>query len=543
MFDAPKSLPSDPGELRVAAEGLVELAKAQALEIEKLKHQLAGHQRHRFGSRSESADQLNLQLRLEEEETAAARIAPPEEAANEPEPRQKPKRKPLPPTLPRNEQVLSPGETCKCGGDLRTIGEDMTEELEYIPGRFVVNHIVRPRLACKCCDKIVQAPLPSRPIERGRPCAGLLAHVLVSKYADHCPLYRQSQIFAREGIDLDRSTLAGWVCQSTKLLEPLADAIGRHVQAGQAIFADDTPIRMQAKKKCATARIWTYVRDDRPWGSDDLPATWYRFSTDREGKHPADHLGQFKGWIYADGYTGFNELFDKDDVHEMACMAHVRRKFVDLFQSQGLEIAEDAIKRIALLYKVEKDARGKPPEERVSLRQRDAKPVFDDLELWLDAQLDRISGKSDLAKAIRYALGRMKKMRGYLMNGFLELDNNSAERSIRCVALGRKNFLFVGSKGGGEAAVIAYTLIETAKLNGVDPQAWLTWVLTQIADHKITRLDELMPWRYALEQRNGDHRHRTRAPRPNGYTDCKLCFDYESDVLFQHVINKHARQS
>ena len=496
MFTTPKSLPSDPAELRIAAEGLVELAKTQALQIEKLKHQLAGHQRHRFGSKSESSDQLNLGLKLEEEETAAARIAPPEDAPD-PEPKQKPKRKPLPPTLPRNEQVLSPGETCKCGGELRSLGEDVTEELEYIPGRFVVNRIVRPRMACKCCDRIVQAALPSRPIERGRPGAGLLAHVLVNKYADHLPLYRQSQIFALEGIDLDRSTLAGWVGQSTKLLEPLADVIGRHVRSGQAIFADDTPIKMQAKKKCATARIWTYVRDERPWDSQAPPAAWYKFSTDRQGKHPTDHLSQYKGWIHADGYAGFNDLFAKEAVHEMACMAHVRRKFVDIFQSQQSQFAEEAIKRIALLYKLEKAARGKPPEERVALRQRDAKPVFDELETWLDAQLNRISGKSELAKAIRYALGRMKKMRGYLNNGSLEIDNNSAERSIRCVALGRKNYLFVGSKGGGEAAAIAYTLIETAKLNGVDPQAWLTWVLAQIADHKITRLNELLPWRYA----------------------------------------------
>lgn len=496
MFTTSKSLPSDPTELRIAAEGLVELAKTQALQIEKLKHQLAGHQRHRFGSKSDSADQLNLQLQLEEEETAAARTAPPEEASV-PEPKQKPKRKPLPPTLPRNEQVLIPGESCKCGGDLRSLGEDVTEELEYIPGRFIVNRIVRPRMACKCCDRIVQAALPSRPIERGRPGAGLLAHVLVNKYADHCPLYRQSQIFAREGIDLDRSTLAGWVGQSSKLLEPLADVIGRYVRSGKAIFADDTPIKMLAKKKCATARIWTYVRDERPWASDAPPAAWYKFSTDREGKHPTNHLGRYKGWIHADGYTGFNDLFAKDEVHEMACMAHARRKFVDIFQSQGLEIAEEAIRRIALLYKVEKAARGKPPEDRVAMRQKDAKPVFDELETWLDAQMNRISGKSELAKAIRYALGRMKKMRGYLENGHLELDNNSAERSIRCVALGRKNFLFVGSKGGGEAAAIAYTLIETAKLNGVDPQAWLTWVLAQIADCKITHLDELMPWRYA----------------------------------------------
>lgn len=496
MLKAPNTLPSDPIELRSTAEGLVALAKSQALEIEKLKHQLKGHQRHRFGARSESADQLNL--RLEEEETAAARMVP-HDVEDTPEPKQKPKRKPLPPTLPRNEEVLTPGESCTCGGKLRVLGEDVTEELEYRPGQFVVNRIVRPRMACNGCDQIVQAPLPSRPIERGRPGPGLLAHVLVSKYADHCPLHRQSQIFEREGIDLGRSTLAGWVGQSSKLLEPLADAIGRYARSGQAVFADDTPIKMQAKGKCATARIWTYVRDERPWASGDPPAAWYQFSTDREGKHPTGHLAPFRGWIHADGYTGFNDLFAKDGVHEMACMAHVRRKFVDVFQSQGLETAEEAIRRIALLYAVEKAARGKPPEDRVALRQRDAKPVFDDLEIWLAAQLSRISGKSELAKAIRYALGRMKKMRGYLENGFLELDNNCAERSIRCVALGRKNYLFIGSEGGGKAAAIIYTLIETAKLNGVDPQAWLTWVLDQIADHKANRIDELMPWRYAAQ--------------------------------------------
>lgn len=499
MLDAPKTLPSDPGELRVAAEGLFELAKAQALEIEKLKHQLAGHNRHRFGSKSESADQLNLQLRLEDEETAAARIETEEDTSAAPEQKQKPKRKPLPPEPPRNEQVLTPGDTCKCGGALRPIGEDVTEELEYVPGRFIVNRIVRPRMACKCCEKIVQTALPSRPIERGRPGAGLLTHVLVSKYAGHCPLYRQSQIMEREGIDLDRSTLAGWVGQSTMLLEPLADAIGRYIQAGAAIFADDTPIKMQAKKKCATARSWTYVRDERPWNSQAPPAAWYRLSKDREGKHPSEHLTNYKGWIHADGYTGFNDLFAREAVHEMACMAHVRRKFVDIFQSQGSQIAEEAIRRIALLYAVEKAARGKSPNERVALRQRDAKPVFDDLEVWLVDQLNRIPGKSELAKAIRYALGRMKKMRGYLENGSLELDNNCAERLIRCVALGRKNYLFVGSEGRGKAAAIAYTLIETAKLNSVDPQAWLTWVLARIADHKITRLDELLPWRYAAQ--------------------------------------------
>lgn len=497
LKDASK-LSDDPQELKSVAIQLAATVKSQALEIERLKHQLAGHLRHRFGSRSEASNQLNLQLRLEEEETAAAQ-APTPNAEVATEPKEKPKRKPLPSTLPRIEEVLTPGEMCACGGALRTISEDVTEELEYIPGRFIVNRIVRPRMACTGCDKIVQAALPSRPIERGRPGPGLLAHVLVNKYADHCPLYRQSQIFAREGIDLDRSTLADWVGKSAALLEPLADTIGRHVRSGQTIFADDTTIKMQAKRKCATARIWTYVRDERPWASAAPPAAWYQFSTDREGKHPTGHLSNYTGWMHADGYSGFNRLYEKGRVNEVACMAHVRRKFVDIFKASGLEIAEEAIKRIALLYAVEKAARGKSPEERALIRQEKAKPVFDELEIWLQAQLPLIPGKSDIAKAIRYTLTRMSKMRDYLDNGILELDNNTAERSMRCVALGRKNYLFVGSEGGGKAAAIAYTLIETAKLNGVDPQAWLTDVLARIADHKITRIDELMPCSYAAK--------------------------------------------
>ena len=316
--------------------------------------------------------------------------------------------------------------------------------------------------------------------------------------ATRFPLYRQSQIFGREGIDLDRSTLADWVGKSAALLEPLADAIGRHVLNGRAIFADDTPIRMQAKVKCATARIWTYVRDERPWSGDDPPAAWYQFSTDRKGEHPTKHLVKYKGWMHADGYAGFNDLYRSGNVREVACMAHIRRKFTDIFKAEGSIIAEEAIKRIARLYAVEKEARGREPEERGRLRQARAKPLFDDLELWLGAQLPKISGKSELAKAIRYALTRMKKLRPYLDHGFLEIDNNSAERAMRCVALGRKNYLFVGSEGGGKSAAIAYTLIETAKLNGVNPQAWLTDILGRIADHKITRLDELLPWRYAV---------------------------------------------
>ena len=493
--------PDDPAELRAVNRLLADEVKSQALLIEKLKHQLAGQNRHRFGVRSESLDQLNLTFEEDEAiaEAASAQSQPETPSAEDKPPRQH-SRKPLPDHLDRHDEVLSPGDDCmRCGGKLKTLGEDITEELEYVPGRFIVNRIVRPRKACGGCEAIVQSPLPSRPIERGRPGPGLLAHVLVSKYADHLPLYRQSQIYAREGIDLDRSTMADWVGRSTALLEPLADEIGRIVRRGDALFADDTPVKMQApgNKKTKTARVWTYVRDERPGSSP--PCAWYQFTIDRKGEHPVSHLADYKGWVHADGYSGFNGLFGENKADEMVCMAHVRRKFVDVFASQGNAIAEEAIRRSAELYAVEKEARGKLPDVRVALRQARAKPIFDDLEAWLHAQLPKISGKSPLAQAIRYALGRMPKARAYLENGHLELDNNTAERAIKPVAIGRKNRMFAGSEGGGKAMAIAFTLIETAKLNNVDPQAWLTWVLAQIADHKITRLDELLPWRYAAQ--------------------------------------------
>jgi transposase len=500
MLDNAKNLPNNAAALKDLVTPLTSEVKSQALLIEKLKHQLAGMRQHRFGSRSETLDQLALTL--EDEEIAASAQEPAPVDADQPatSPKGKPKRKPLPGHLPRNETTLSPGASCgECGGDLKTLGEDVTEELEYIPGRFVVNRIIRPRMNCACCETFHQADLPWRPIERGRPGPGLIAHVLVSRYGGHLPLYRQSQIYNREGVDLDRSTLAGWVGKSTVLLEPLADTVKQHILKGQAIFADDTPVKMlvPGSGKTRTARLWAYVRDERPRAGEAHPAARYQFSSDRKGVRPREHLTAYEGFMHAYGYSGFNDLYRTGNVSEVACMAHVWRKFVDIHKAQGLSIALEAIKRIAQLYDVEKDVRGQPPEVRMKARQSRSKPIFDDLETWLQTQLPKISGKSSLAKAIRYALTRMKKLRPWLDHGFLELDNNTAERSMRPIALGRKNYLFMGSEGGGRSAVIAYTLIETAKLNGVDPQAWLTDVLDRIAEHKVNRIDELLPWRYA----------------------------------------------
>jgi len=290
-----------PDELRQFTALLLAEVRSQAVLIEKLRHQLAGQRHHRFGSSSESIEQL--QLALETSEIAVAKMTAKLRLPDE-EPKNKPKRRPIPDHIPRMEVELTTGDDdcAQCGGGLRRLGEDVTEELEYVPGRFIVNRIVRPRFACSGCEAFTQAALPSRPIERGRPGPGLLAHVLVNKYADHLPLYRQSGIFERDGIDIDRSTLADWVGKSTALLEPLADAIGRHVLAGQAIFADDTPVKMLAPGtgKTATARLWAYGRDERPWGSAAPPASWYQFSPDRKGQHPKDHLARYQGWMHAD---------------------------------------------------------------------------------------------------------------------------------------------------------------------------------------------------------------------------------------------------
>ena len=462
---------------------------------EKLRHQVAGQKAWRYGSTSEQTKQLMLALEASALAEAAmtAKMKLPTD-----EPKDKPRRRPIPDHIPRNNiELLPPKDHCTCGGALRRIGEDVTEELEYVPGRFVVNRIARPRYACKRCEKFTQAPLPSRPIERGRPGPGLLAHVLVSKYADHLPLYRQARIFEREGLDLDRPTLADWVGKTTTLLSPLADAIGRHVLKGKAIFTDDTPVNRLAPGtgKTQTGRLWVHARDESPWGSQTPAAAWYQFSPDRRGAHPKDHLRRFKGWMHADGYAGYEELYRDHGIKEVACMAHIRRKFVDVRRSQGSAIAEEAILRIAGLYAVEKEARGSPPDQRVRIRREKAKPIFDDLQAWQGAQLPTISGKTPLAQAIRYALTRMRRLRPYLAHGILEIDNNTAERAMRAIALGRKNYLFVGSPAGGRAAAVAYTLIETAKLNGVDPQTWLADTIASIPDYKITRVNDLLPWK------------------------------------------------
>jgi transposase len=488
-------LPKDPASLEA-------LVLSQRSEIEHLNLLVAKLQRMHFGRRAETHPVSDDQLPFGWERDRTVPEFKPVSPAPRPE-RRPPSRKPLPAHLPRDIHVHNVGETgCPdCGGTLRRIGEDIAEILEFIPARFRVIRHVRPKLACGCCNALIQAEAPERPIARGLAGPGLLAHVLVSKYCDHLPLYRQSQIYAREGVDIPSSTLSDWVGQSSRLLSPLVEALRRHTLAGATVHADDTPVPVLApgKGRTKTGRLWTYVRDERPAGSETPPSVWFAYSPDRKGERTQAHLAPFRGTIHADGYAGFNRLFDDGTRLEAACWAHVRRKFYDIHESQGSPLAATALDYIQALYRIEEQVRGKPPDERLQARQARAGPVLEQLYQWLQTTLTRMSRKSALAGVIRYALGRWAALARYCDDGCLEIDNNAAERALRGVALGRKNYLFAGSDRGGEWAAALYSLIGTAKLNGLDPQAYLAHVLDCIGGHPINRVDELLPWHVSAE--------------------------------------------
>jgi hypothetical protein len=372
--------------------------------------------------------------------------------------------------------------------------------IEYVPGRYKVIRHVRPKFSCAACQKIVQASAPSRPIARGLAGPAFLAHVLVSKYADHLPLYRQSQIYAREGLDLDRSTLADWVGGASELVEPLVRSLGRYVMSATKLHGDDTPVPVLCPGRGTTkqGRLWTYVRDDRPAASTEPPAVLFRYSPDRKGERPKAHLARFTGVLQADAYAGFNRLYG-EQIQEAACWAHVRRKFYDIHVAHASPIAAEALDRIGRLYGIEAEIRGRPPDERAAVRRARAGPELETLHAWLHTTVTQLSMKSELALAIRYALSRWTALIRYRDDGRLEIDNNAAERALRAVALGRKNWLFAGSDDGGERAAAIYSLLGTAKLNELDPEGYLRYVLERIAEHPINRIDELLPWNVAAE--------------------------------------------
>jgi transposase len=507
------------GEVQRTQEAL----KIALLTIDKMKVELTYLRRMKYGRSSEKLEHAQLELVggqvaqpvvvVDENagisEQDKSNVTSIEAGRKKRQAKQRPGLRELPEHLPRRTVVHAAQGGCNCeacGGGLREIGQDVSEVLDYEPGSFHVVRHVRPKMACGGCSTITQALAPSRPIERGMAGAGLLAHVLVSKYADHTPLYRQCQIYAREGVELERSTLTDWVGQAARLLTPLADAIGRYVLRAEKVHGDDTPIRVLGGKggKARTGRLWVYVRDDRPSGDKAAPAVWFQYSGNRNGEHPAKHLKHFRGVLQADAFAGYNQLYEDGRIVEAACWSHARRKMWDIHERQHKlpgTLAHQALQRIGKVFKVEAELSGRSPLRRRRVRWLRTRPLLDDLNVWLNATLAQISAKSPMALAIGYSLSNWTALTRFVGDGRIEAHNNAAERALRGVAIGRKNYLHLGSDVGGQSAAVIYTLLGTAKLSGINPQLYLRHVLERIADHPINRIDELLPWVVAPQLR------------------------------------------
>ena len=478
------------------------LTEAQA-EIERLRLIVKKLQRHQFGQRAERLEEGQLELGLEDlgaDIARAEQLLPVIPFDKEPAAPDRSDRPSLPEHLERQELSLDlEVKACPCcGGALHLAGETVSEMLDWVPARLRVIRIRRPKYGCRRCDSIHQIPAPERPIARGLATSGLLAHVLVSKYCDHLPLYRQSQMFARQGVELDRSTLANWMGGAAWWLEPLRDRLAEQVFGSQKLFADDTPIPVldPGRGRTKTGRLWVYARDDRPWSGSDPPAAVYFYSPDRRAERPVAHLERFKGTLQVDGYPGFEQLVPKGIVLA-ACWAHTRRKFFEVHQATGSPIAAEALRRIGELYAVEDRIGGRSAELRRMVRKELAQPLIDALKLWLEAELHRVAPRSPLADAIRYALVRWEALCRFLDDGRVELDTNTVERAIRPIALGRKNHLFAGSDGGADRWAIVCSLITTAKLNDREPYAYLKDVLSRMTNGlPVSHLDDLLPWNW-----------------------------------------------
>jgi transposase len=491
-------------------------AEARASGAEALvayyKLQIAKLRREQYGQSSERGRKLLDQLELQLEEAAAsaaedeiAAAAPADSTTVHPFTRKRPVRAPFPAHLPR-ERVMIPAPTaCPCcGGRLAKLGETITETLEVVPRQWKVIQTVREKFTCRSCEKITQPPAPFHVIPRGHVGPSLLAMILYAKYGEHQPLNRQSEAYAREGVDLDVSTVADHVGAAAAVLNPLTDLIRRHVFAAERVHGDDTTVPLLAKGKTITARLWTYVRDDRPFARADPPATAFFYSRNRRGEHPVQHLAGYAGILQADAYAGFGALYDArrkpGPIAKAACWSHGRRHFFELADLRKAPLAVEAVRRIDELFAIERRINGLPASDRLAARQQQSRPIVADLEGWMRRERARLSRHAETAQAIDYMLTRWPSFTRFLDDGRICMTNNAAERALRSIALGRRAWLFAGSDRGGERAAAIYTLIATAKLNGIDPQAWLADVLARINDHPAARLDELLPWHWKVTQ-------------------------------------------
>ena len=495
-----EALPDDVASLKAML--LAERARADRLTqiIKEL-------QRHRFGRRAETLPIDQLELGLEDVQQVEAAKAAEAEAQSAPAKtaraaQRRTNRGSLPLHLPRFEVVIDvESKACPCcAGALHRIGEDVSERLDIIPAQIRVVVTRRPKYACRSCEEgVVQAPAPSRLIEGGLPTEATIAHVIVGKYADHLPLYRQAQIYARQGVELDRSTLADWTGRAAWLLQPVHARLLERLKASSKLFADETtaPVLDPGRGRTKTGQLWAYARDDRPWGGPEPPGVAYVYAPDRKAERPVAHLQGFRGVLPVDGYAGYRALAERGDVQLAFCWSHVRRRFYELAAAGPAPIASEALTRIGALYAVETDIRGRSAEARRAVRQERSRPVMEAMEPWLRSKLETISQKGKLAEAIRYALSRWEGLARFLDDGRIELDSNTVERAIRPIALNRKNALFAGSDGGGRHWAVLASLVETCKLNSVEPQAYLADVLTRLVNHHPnSRIDDLLPWAY-----------------------------------------------
>lgn len=509
MSDKAFEIPTDPDALRAFTLALCAELQAKDVFIDKLKMRIAVLERTEFGRRSEKMNEDLRQLRLLLEGAEGAPSletengAPIELSSSDRETGSR-TRKPLGEHLPR-ETVEHPVTLCPhCGGSrFCQRGVDRREVLEYVPACFKVVEHIRPRMSCRSCERMVQMPMPPLPIERGRPGPALLAHVVVSKYADHLPLNRQSTIYARAGVHLSRQVLAGWLTKLDQLLQPLADAIGVHARGGPVFHIDDTkmPILEKGRHRTREGRLWCVVRDERPWSGEAAPAAFYRHAKGRSREDPERLVDDCSGYMHADADQRFTRIYndttdDESRLKEVACWAHARRRFYDAWKETGSDGAHQVLELMGKLFALEADHRGSSPGERLAARQATAVPLLEKLKAFLTWARDAGSTIMPMHDATRYMLDRWDAFARYTTDGRLEMSNNAAERAIRPTVIGRKNYMFCGSDAGAERAASFYTIIESTKMNGLDPEAYLGDIIARIGEHPINRIDELLPWNW-----------------------------------------------